>query len=39
MLSGEATNTNFIDLVGPGQVLNPRSTALEASMLFITPLM
>ena len=35
MLSGEAANTNFI----PNQGSNPRFTALEESMLTITPLM
>ena len=39
MLSGEATNTNFIvfGLIRSG--LNPGSTALEVSTLIITPLM
>ena len=38
MLSGEATNTNFIVFViWPDQGSNPRSTTLEVSMPTITP--
>jgi hypothetical protein len=37
VLSGEATNTNFIVLVWPDQGSHPQSTAPEASMLTITP--
>ena len=37
MLSGDATNTNFIVFGLTDRGLNPRSTALEASTLTITP--
>ena len=37
MLSGEATNTNFIVFGLNRSGLNPQYTALKASMLTITP--
>jgi hypothetical protein len=33
MLSGEATNTNFIALVLPDQISNPLSTTLDMALL------
>ena len=38
MLSGEATNTNFIVLVWPDQGSNSWSTSIEATTLTITPM-